>query len=307
MAWTRSIGCSLPDRRIEKGEGETPARAQARPPVRRAATVCSVPGCPHAAPCPDHPARRGSTRAWRRVREQVLRRDRFRCQECGAFAVEVVTSWTWLSAAGTSRTTCARCACAVTPQDTHDDQARGEGRERATRRRPTALRPLSFPARSCKSRSRVCLRGSGPRSRGPFPDPTCPGVSGVGPWVQRLRDSRDVFREREWVARSDDDHRSQLLWLTKLNALDAEVVPLGGSVEPRHELLPGRDWRIAFRAAPSRLALARPPIPLAPGRHCRWTARAGRSPGGSGTRWPPRQGRRSREPGSPLAACADRS
>jgi 5-methylcytosine-specific restriction endonuclease McrA len=33
--------------------------------------------------------RKGSTRAWRALRLQVLRRDRFICVECGALAVEV--------------------------------------------------------------------------------------------------------------------------------------------------------------------------------------------------------------------------
>jgi HNH endonuclease len=55
----------------------------------RALTVCSVPGCPNARPCPKHPQRRGSTRAWRRLRAQALRRDHGRCVECGALAVEV--------------------------------------------------------------------------------------------------------------------------------------------------------------------------------------------------------------------------
>jgi hypothetical protein len=69
----------------------SPRRRGYRRAMPRALTVCSVPGCPHARPCPEHPAtnRRGSTRAWRRVREQALQRDRFRCVECGAFAVEV--------------------------------------------------------------------------------------------------------------------------------------------------------------------------------------------------------------------------
>jgi HNH endonuclease len=57
----------------------------------RARTVCSVPGCPHARPCPVHrdTRRRGSTRAWRRLRDQVLARDRYRCRECGAPARDV--------------------------------------------------------------------------------------------------------------------------------------------------------------------------------------------------------------------------
>jgi 5-methylcytosine-specific restriction endonuclease McrA len=54
----------------------------------RALTVCSVPGCPNAQPCAEHPARNGSTWAWRRLRFAVLRRDHFRCP-CGAVAVEV--------------------------------------------------------------------------------------------------------------------------------------------------------------------------------------------------------------------------
>jgi HNH endonuclease len=80
-------------RPAQRGQGDPAidgrARAQARLRVTRAATVCSVPNCPHAQPCPEHPPRRGSTRAWRRVREQVLQRDGFRCRECGAFAREV--------------------------------------------------------------------------------------------------------------------------------------------------------------------------------------------------------------------------
>jgi 5-methylcytosine-specific restriction endonuclease McrA len=56
--------------------------------VHRAKTVCSVPGCPHARPCPEHPRRQGSTPAWRRLRAQALRRDRHRCG-CGAPATQV--------------------------------------------------------------------------------------------------------------------------------------------------------------------------------------------------------------------------
>jgi 5-methylcytosine-specific restriction endonuclease McrA len=55
----------------------------------RALTVCTVPGCPNARPFADHPPRRGSTRAWRRLRLRVLRRDRFLCARCGALASEV--------------------------------------------------------------------------------------------------------------------------------------------------------------------------------------------------------------------------
>ena len=54
----------------------------------RALTVCSVPGCPNPQPCVEHPRRKGSTRAWRSVRLQVLQRDGFRCA-CGALASEV--------------------------------------------------------------------------------------------------------------------------------------------------------------------------------------------------------------------------
>ena len=51
------------------------------------AGVCSVPGCPERMPCPVHQSRAaGSTRAWRRLREQVLRRDGYTCQRCGARA-----------------------------------------------------------------------------------------------------------------------------------------------------------------------------------------------------------------------------
>jgi 5-methylcytosine-specific restriction endonuclease McrA len=53
----------------------------------RAATVCSVPGCPEREPGPRHPSRAaGSTRAWRKLREQVLRRDGYTCQRCGGRA-----------------------------------------------------------------------------------------------------------------------------------------------------------------------------------------------------------------------------
>jgi len=39
--------------------------------------------------CPAHELRGSSTRAWRRVRAQVLARDHHRCQFCGQAAVEV--------------------------------------------------------------------------------------------------------------------------------------------------------------------------------------------------------------------------
>lgn len=50
-----------------------------------------MPGCPNAraCPCPDHLPRRGSTRAWRRLRLRLLRRDRFLCARCGAPASKV--------------------------------------------------------------------------------------------------------------------------------------------------------------------------------------------------------------------------
>jgi 5-methylcytosine-specific restriction enzyme A len=47
------------------------------------------PDAPRLRPCPEHPARQGSTRAWRRVRLQALQRDRFRCVRCGREASEV--------------------------------------------------------------------------------------------------------------------------------------------------------------------------------------------------------------------------
>ncbi len=34
--------------------------------------------------CPDHPARNGSTRQWRKTRARVLARDRQTCRYCGA-------------------------------------------------------------------------------------------------------------------------------------------------------------------------------------------------------------------------------
>jgi 5-methylcytosine-specific restriction protein A len=39
--------------------------------------------------CPAHTQRQGSTRAWRNLREQILYRDDWRCQECGALATHV--------------------------------------------------------------------------------------------------------------------------------------------------------------------------------------------------------------------------
>jgi 5-methylcytosine-specific restriction endonuclease McrA len=56
--------------------------------ARRALTVCTVPRCPNAQPCAEHPRRKGSTRSWRALRLQVLQRDRFPCS-CGALASEV--------------------------------------------------------------------------------------------------------------------------------------------------------------------------------------------------------------------------
>ncbi len=60
----------------------------------RAPSVCNVPGCPTLIPagtsrCPEHGGNqrtgspRGSTRAWRRLRRQVLTRDGYRCTRCG--------------------------------------------------------------------------------------------------------------------------------------------------------------------------------------------------------------------------------
>jgi hypothetical protein len=58
----------------------------------RALKVCAVAGCPTPAlpggtTCHAHRRIRGS--AWRRLREQVLERDRHRCVVCGAGATQV--------------------------------------------------------------------------------------------------------------------------------------------------------------------------------------------------------------------------
>lgn len=56
-----------------------------------APTICTQPGCPHIVPtgnrCPEHQAaghdRHGSTRRWRRLRAEILERDRDTCTYCG--------------------------------------------------------------------------------------------------------------------------------------------------------------------------------------------------------------------------------
>jgi 5-methylcytosine-specific restriction endonuclease McrA len=53
------------------------------------ATVCTEPGCPNLKPCarhPDHRPGRGSTRAWRKLRTRILRRDNHTCFYCAAEA-----------------------------------------------------------------------------------------------------------------------------------------------------------------------------------------------------------------------------
>jgi 5-methylcytosine-specific restriction endonuclease McrA len=75
---------------------------------------CIVCGRPTTASgCRDHALRNGSTRAWRTGREQILARDRWICQLCGAPA-EHVDHIRPLAAGGTDhpadlRATCARC------------------------------------------------------------------------------------------------------------------------------------------------------------------------------------------------------
>jgi hypothetical protein len=58
----------------------------------RALKVCAVPGCvvparPGETTCASHRRVRG--KAWRKLREQVLARDRYRCVVCGAGATQV--------------------------------------------------------------------------------------------------------------------------------------------------------------------------------------------------------------------------
>jgi 5-methylcytosine-specific restriction enzyme A len=84
----------------------------------RALTICTVPGCPHARPCPEHrdTRRRGSTSAWRKLRDQVLARDRYACRECGGPAVAVhhvvLRSAGGRDEAGNLRSLCDRCHAA---------------------------------------------------------------------------------------------------------------------------------------------------------------------------------------------------
>jgi 5-methylcytosine-specific restriction endonuclease McrA len=56
--------------------------------VTKALSLCQEPGCPNPATtrgrCPTHqPARRSSTRAWRKARRTALRRAHGRCERCG--------------------------------------------------------------------------------------------------------------------------------------------------------------------------------------------------------------------------------
>jgi len=65
--------------------------------MRNAPTVCNEPGCPAIVRttnrCAAHQAaghdRHGSTRQWRKLRAQVLERDRWTCVYCGADAAHV--------------------------------------------------------------------------------------------------------------------------------------------------------------------------------------------------------------------------
>jgi 5-methylcytosine-specific restriction protein A len=53
--------------------------------------VCTVHGCPELTSrsrCAKHQYRNGSTRAWREIREFVLRRDGYECWSCGAHATD---------------------------------------------------------------------------------------------------------------------------------------------------------------------------------------------------------------------------
>jgi hypothetical protein len=85
--------CSPSERALSSRRGGPQMPPQGLPsgPMPRALTICAVPGCWHTRPCPipEHRSRSGSTRRWRRLRQEVLRRDGFRCVECGAPAVEV--------------------------------------------------------------------------------------------------------------------------------------------------------------------------------------------------------------------------
>jgi 5-methylcytosine-specific restriction protein A len=65
--------------------------------------------------CPAHTLKRrkGSTRSWRKLRAQILARDRYRCQLCGGLATHVDHIRPW-SAGGSShpanlQSLCERC------------------------------------------------------------------------------------------------------------------------------------------------------------------------------------------------------
>jgi 5-methylcytosine-specific restriction protein A len=86
--WSSSTRRRVTQLGVQRGQAPSPDERGYRRVMPRAPTVCRVPSCPNSEPCPDHPKRRGSTRAWRRLRLQALRRDRYLCS-CGALASEV--------------------------------------------------------------------------------------------------------------------------------------------------------------------------------------------------------------------------
>jgi hypothetical protein len=101
----------------------------------------TCPRCGRIQPCPDHKdrgSRGGSTRAWRKTRERVLKRDAYRCRiqldGCTGTATHVDTSSRELTAEATAHQTSSPPARAATSA-----RGRGDPRAHANAHRPTLV------------------------------------------------------------------------------------------------------------------------------------------------------------------------